>query len=411
MKNVRWVLIFLWVVSSLLQASRHEPWRDEAQAWLVARHAGSLSELLFRPAMEASGPIYYLLLWPVTRIFEFAPGIFWFSWTGSLVAVILLSTFLPLSFLPLVLFGAYWGYEYSVIGRLYGWGCALFLAGVYFDRRGDRRAALAFLSLAVWTQLNFLFPVIAWVFSREWKRYWPVLLSGVLSVLYLKIGGPHPWDSPGLIGLVPRRLFSSLGLPFLQWPLPLETWGALGLVGGLSVLSRKEKIAMALALFPYTFLFALVYAGHASLRHAGPLNCVWLLFCAEKKKPWAIFLLLAVSLTATWTKGKQDWNEVFSDGLSAARKISELSSHPILHAESPLQGFVAAAVLDLPLAVEEKWVGEPFYSVSSTPVTCPAKDCFYLGRKPPPGTGWEKVYSATATIILDEAFDVFRRTN
>src|SRR4051794_26464344 len=56
------------VFSALLLARiiTHSPWRDEAQAWLIAE-SKSLPDLLLLPG-EGHPPLWYLLLLPFTRI-------------------------------------------------------------------------------------------------------------------------------------------------------------------------------------------------------------------------------------------------------------------------------------------------------------------------------------------------------
>ena len=106
-----------------------------------------------------------------------------------------------------------------------------------------------------------------------------------------------------------------------------------------------------------------------------------------------------------------DDEAAFPDGIFEARTIQSLSSRPVLHAKSPPEGFVVAAELDVPFAVDGKWIGEPFYSVSEEPVTCPVGDCFYLGKEPPEATGWGLVQTSHAPIVLDESFFLFRKLN
>src|SRR5262245_25526035 len=164
--RARWILLAAWTASTLVVAHCHEPWRDEAQAWLVARSSSTLYDLLYRSALEATGPLYYLLLWPWARAFPLAfPAlIFWISWAGTFcaTALLLFATRLPLAVSAAAAFGYLFGYEYPVISRLYGWGSLLLLAGILADLRGRRRLATLFLSLACLVQLNFVFAAGSW---------------------------------------------------------------------------------------------------------------------------------------------------------------------------------------------------------------------------------------------------------
>ena len=174
--------LVLWIGFTLLIAAFHEPWRDEAQAWLVARSASSWGDLILRASMEASGPIYYLLLYPAAKLFPAAypTGIFLISWVGALLCVALLfrSELLPEPITWLVAFGFLFGYEYSVLARLYGWGCFLLLLGIWGETRGKRWAPWP-LALACLVQLSFVFAVAAWCADRCLRGrkplgYWPI---------------------------------------------------------------------------------------------------------------------------------------------------------------------------------------------------------------------------------------------
>src|SRR4051812_40575150 len=55
-----WCALVAWVLPL------HEPWFDEAQAWLIARDA-TLWEILGRMSYEGSPPLWHLLLAPLAK--------------------------------------------------------------------------------------------------------------------------------------------------------------------------------------------------------------------------------------------------------------------------------------------------------------------------------------------------------
>ena len=74
-------IFFLWLAWGLLGFYFHEAWRDEAQAWLVAKSAVSVKDLFFLSSLEATPPVYYVLLWPWAKL---NPGGFlWLQWVVS----------------------------------------------------------------------------------------------------------------------------------------------------------------------------------------------------------------------------------------------------------------------------------------------------------------------------------------
>ena len=61
-------LAFLFLGVSAFTASHHEMWRDEIQAWLIARDSGSIFELFAHLKYEGHPGLWHLFLMPLTRI-------------------------------------------------------------------------------------------------------------------------------------------------------------------------------------------------------------------------------------------------------------------------------------------------------------------------------------------------------
>ncbi len=99
----------------------HEPWNDEAQAWLLARDLG-LHELIFNALRyESHPPLWYLILWVPTHLHVGYPALSWISGAIAAAGIYFLLRFAPFPFclratLPFTYFLAY---QYAVVARSY----------------------------------------------------------------------------------------------------------------------------------------------------------------------------------------------------------------------------------------------------------------------------------------------------
>ena len=133
--------VILYTVAVTLATLRHEPWADEAQAWLLARDA-SLSEIWLRLMhYEGSPGIWQTLLHLLVRI-----GLPYTAYNFVSVALGLLATYLLIRYAPLPLpvrlllpFTYYLCYQYAVVARSYALlAPLLFCAALLFPRAQER---------------------------------------------------------------------------------------------------------------------------------------------------------------------------------------------------------------------------------------------------------------------------------
>jgi len=115
----------------------HEPWRDEAQAWLIARDSGGLGALFANCRYEGVPALWHALLLPLTRL---GPPCLM---SGLNLALAATAVFVFARFAPfdrkaraLFAFGYLPIYEWGTIARNYALGVVfLFLFAVFFSRR------------------------------------------------------------------------------------------------------------------------------------------------------------------------------------------------------------------------------------------------------------------------------------
>lgn len=144
--NVLLLLAFAgYVLVVLLGALVHEPWWDEAQAWLIARDA-PLPELFARDLRyEGHPPLWYLILAVPARL-----GLPYESLkvAGALagIAGVFLLLFrcraVPLAVRLLLPFSFYFAYQYTVVARSYVlFGPLLIGLALLYERRGEHFGA------------------------------------------------------------------------------------------------------------------------------------------------------------------------------------------------------------------------------------------------------------------------------
>ena len=109
------------VVGGFVMA-HHELWRDEVQAWLIARDSSSALDLLSRQKYEGHPALWQLLLMPLTRAFGTPIAMQVLHLLIATTTVYLFVRWSPFTRLQKVLwsFGYFPFYEYAIISRNYG---------------------------------------------------------------------------------------------------------------------------------------------------------------------------------------------------------------------------------------------------------------------------------------------------
>ena len=89
------VLTSLFLLAGGLLISRHVLWRDEAQAWLIARDSHSLRDLLTLVHYEGHPPLWYLLLFLVTRATQRPEAMQWLQLAMAAATLFMVVRFAP----------------------------------------------------------------------------------------------------------------------------------------------------------------------------------------------------------------------------------------------------------------------------------------------------------------------------
>ena len=131
------IVLLLYIALTIFTAIHHEPWRDEAQAWLIARDL-PLLKWFWQMSYEGSPGLWHLILLPFARVgvpYETMHAIHLFI---SYIAVVIFLYRSPFSFYLKILFvfGFYMSFEYAIIARSYSLSVLFLfsLAGFYNTR-------------------------------------------------------------------------------------------------------------------------------------------------------------------------------------------------------------------------------------------------------------------------------------
>jgi len=117
-------------VIALIGMLTHEMWRDEHQAWLVARDANSLSGLLDNMNYEGNPALWQFFLFLITRVTHDPVFMQAFHLLIATSFIFIFNRYAPLGNLHKILFsfGYFPLYEYAVISRSYALGILLVFA-------------------------------------------------------------------------------------------------------------------------------------------------------------------------------------------------------------------------------------------------------------------------------------------
>jgi hypothetical protein len=370
------VITIAFILVGFAAISRHEPWGDELQAWLIARHSGSLAELFHNMRYEGHPPLWYLLLYGVTRVTVDPAGMQILHVAIGAAAVFVFARFAPFSALQkcLFAFGYFPLYEYGVISRSYGLGllvlfgfCAAFRAGsnknypllavllavlvqtnvyqvmiaaalvlgMFFEvggfrglrgffevRTGERLAAIAILAASVVSVAIVMAPPADRGAAFDWRLHDEPVAIALSSV----------WN--GYVPLPPLTVqFWNHNVLETGWLTAVLSCALLGL--SVFVLARKPMAAVVYvagtaAMVAFT---GLLYYG--SVRHYGHTFVLFVaaLWIAERlpespgpRARWSSTLftvLLVVHVAAAAVAVSVDWAHPFSRGRDAAALLRE----------------------------------------------------------------------------------------
>ena len=112
-------LILIYSLLVAFGAYHHEPWRDEAQAWLIARDLDFLG-IISQMRYEGTPALWHIIIAPFAKLGfpYYTITIIHLVISISAISVFVSKSHLSKLFKILVIFSYYFAYEYAVIARV-----------------------------------------------------------------------------------------------------------------------------------------------------------------------------------------------------------------------------------------------------------------------------------------------------
>ena len=152
-----WLVWGVYAVITFAAVLHHQPWRDEAQGWLIVRDLG-LGDVIRQMPYEGTPPLWHLLVMPLAKAGLPYSSQNWLHYALAQGAMFLLlfGTRLPRVFKLLLPFGYYFLFEYCVIARNYLLTVfLLMLIACVYERRLQQPVRHGLLvALLAWTNIH-----------------------------------------------------------------------------------------------------------------------------------------------------------------------------------------------------------------------------------------------------------------
>ena len=168
--------IALIIVFNVLLALRHESWRDEAQAWLMAKNL-SFTELFKELSYEGHPCLWFLVLMPFAKLGLPYMTVKLVSTVLIAAVLILIACFAPVSRAAKMLIAASPAclYAFSAIGRVYALCAVLIILLALVDRDRMKRPFLYGALLALLVQAHVV--MIGFVFALSAAQFFETLIA------------------------------------------------------------------------------------------------------------------------------------------------------------------------------------------------------------------------------------------
>ncbi|BAY86981.1 hypothetical protein NIES267_64920 [Calothrix parasitica NIES-267] len=203
-------LILIFFIVSFIGILNHEMWRDETQAWLLARDSSTIIDLYQNLKYEGHPGLWHLCLFFIAKFTHNPFSMQLFHILISTASVYIFVKLSPFNIIEKTLFTfSYFSlFEYNLISRNYNLGLLLVFMFCYLFTSQNRNYILTFLSLALLANTNIYGLIICLCLS---------LTLIIDTVRLYKIGQYQP-DSKRArnltIGLI--ILFLGIGLSIFQ---------------------------------------------------------------------------------------------------------------------------------------------------------------------------------------------------
>jgi hypothetical protein len=339
--------------------AHHEVWGDEFHSWNIVKASPGLGLLFHNIRYEGHPPLWYLILWPLTRITHqvMYMQVIQFLLAGASVVLILYRSPLPRGLRLLAPFGYFLFYEYAAFSRNYAIGVLLALCVCMVLEARRFRSILYYLLLLLLSNTHLLGLLLAGSFHVYFLVQRRHVLPHVFGFLVL-LPALHfilpPGDSQMNAGFWLDRWNIHQFSILLQAPLkalaPMPAWweyhwwntqflveaGAPGFVLAAATLGTLSLCALALrgskgwilwgvnlgVTLMAGLVFPLTSARYTGFLYIGFLAAYWV--GKPRTKTWPLLLVLLLQLPGGMFAVWKDWRLPFSRASTAPALVGEV---------------------------------------------------------------------------------------
>lgn len=351
------VLFALYAAITLVLTLNHEPWRDEADSWLVARDIPP-SEIISWTRNAGTPYLWYALLTPLAQagLPYISQGIFHLLIALAAAAVFLVRAPFGAITRALFLFSFYLLYQYAVIARTYSLGLLLtFCALALHDKRESRPIAYAtIVALLCNTNAHSIGIAAAAILLYVIDMVWPALRGRIAngarhaSALSIMIAGmavafvqlytpghlvpPNVVSPPSFAAFVEAMARAFMPAWESTWTI---VWSAVLLIV-VTLVIRKSRAGLVMLFVPLTALaliFTYLWVGgfrHYGLILTATIGALWLAggSAAPSRLTSAAILMINVSLALSLPIAAQfAWSDLTKNYSGSKEMAKYLQSH------------------------------------------------------------------------------------
>ncbi|HEX8171228.1 MAG TPA: hypothetical protein VF824_11865 [Thermoanaerobaculia bacterium] len=337
------IVFALYAAITLWVTLHHEPWRDEADSWLLLRDGG-LGTAIARAGYSGSPALFYVVVAPLVKLGApyLAQNLLNLLIAWAAVLLFLICAPFSRTIKALFVFSYYAAFEYAVVARPYALAMLLLFAiAAVWPRRRERPLPLAiFVALLAHTTTHTLFAAaaIGAVYLAEGlreKRRGLIVPAAIMMIA----GAVAAWmvrtpaDAGGVMGYTHKiSAVWAFGNAFLpDTPFMFFVPFAVAMLAAVAYTIGRRWMVQAFLWANLLFLFAVyAFVWMGGLRHAGLVLLVvmFALWIAERPLHAAAEALLAIALlVSTFVAAGYWWNETTQPFSSAKQMAGYLREH------------------------------------------------------------------------------------
>jgi len=184
-----WSIFILYIFILSYTIAHHELWSDEIHSWNIAKASVSLFDLIHNTRYEGHPPIWYIILWSISKLTHDVTYIQMpqFIIASLIVFIVLFFSPFPLVIRILIPFGYYFLFEYAVLSRNYAVGILPALCICYILQKDFKGKLLLYYVLLFFMSNTHLLAAILAGSLHLYFLLWNIEQNKKTSTIFLHV--------------------------------------------------------------------------------------------------------------------------------------------------------------------------------------------------------------------------------